>query len=795
MARNDRAMNRVNKNMRNLAQSISSSMDDLHRATYMSTPQQSKDLDDLNDRINQSIDNIVNANINAIGSPSVTKLYSRLADANHNSTDVVQDIGNLFDVGIMTEDIYGMFASNRYLRELDTEIDTVCRYMPRLEEALDVQKDCVLSADHFSKDFINVQYPGYSIDEIVFSERIKDLKKKYKLETLAEDIYIDTAKYGEKFIYRVPYKTAIGRLLATKPDGSLLSHRMNESTGEENIHEYYLFNMDSRDSSIKDVYGSSLLSESTVVTESITDRNNNIKQVQHSYLKNNESFNIAIEINRSDIIESAVEEYREVEKKRSYYKNRSMKSIYEAAHPHRVQQEASNKEIEAKGNVNWGSNTIDKRFIASNDGLITGANPDPIKLDVYGCVVKELKRDHVIPIYIEDICMGYYYFEVLNLDNSSDSSLEIKNMFGDPLNNMKGNLNGLEVDTTRQDEAIRFIAGQLSKFIDKKFVNHNQDLAREIYMILKYNDLFNSNSLDMIRVTFIPPEDMVHSYFRLDKDMHRGISDLAKSLIPAKIYSTMYITDAIAHMTRGQDKRVYYVKQTVDTNVAQTLLNTIQQIKQGNFGIRNFNSINNVLNITGKFNDYVIPTNASGDPPIQFEVMPGQDIKTPTELMENLEQMAINATGIPFEIIQSRQSVDYAMQLTMSSSKVLRWTYNRQERFQAILSDLITSIYNYEYDDSVELKVTLPPPSFINVTNTNQIIDNTKTFTQSLAEIELANEQDDKLKNQYASDLFKYYIGTHIDTATHEQILEKSRLKLKTEQDESHSDTAGDDSY
>lgn len=57
----------------------------------------------------------------------------------------------------------------------------------------------------------------------------------------------------------------------------------------------------------------------------------------------------------------------------------------------------------------------------------------------------------------------------------------------------------------------------------------------------------------------------------------------------------------------------YYVKQTVDTNIAQTLLNTINQIKQSNFGIRQFQNINNILNITGRFNDYVIPTGASGE--------------------------------------------------------------------------------------------------------------------------------------------------------------------------------------
>ena len=37
---------------------------------------------------------------------------------------------------------------NRYLVEVDAEIDAVCKYFPELVEALDVKKEGVLSADH-----------------------------------------------------------------------------------------------------------------------------------------------------------------------------------------------------------------------------------------------------------------------------------------------------------------------------------------------------------------------------------------------------------------------------------------------------------------------------------------------------------------------------------------------------------------------------------------------------------------------------------------------------------------------
>lgn len=782
MARSDRAISRANRNIQNIAKGINGNMDSLYRSTYMTTSKSNSDLSDLSDKINSSIDKIVTRNMDTIGMPSVSKLYSRISKKDGNNK-VVSELEKMFNNGIVSDNLYELFMSNAYLRELDNEIDTVCKYMPKLEEALAVQKDCILSADHFSKDFLNFELPSSGSAATIFSERSKDLKRKYELSKLAEEIYEDTSKYGEKFIYRVPYSVAIGRLLATKPDTSSQSiptRGLHENAEDISSDETFLFSVNNTATKIFSESGTDMLQESCGTSKSNTD----IQSSGASFLKESEGFNIGIEICRSGILESAVNNHKVAFGKKASFTQTSMARLFEQT----VLSESEKKEIEASGSIEMPKTKKDKRIL-SNDGLIGQYDIEPVKVNTLGCVVKKLPRDRVIPIYIDDICMGYYYFE-LRTNTDADAFMGFKNLLGDPLTNAKGDGKSAfnAVDTTRQDETIKYVAGQLSSFIDKQFVNNNQDLAKEIYMILKYNDLFNSTSIETIKVTFIPPEDMVHFYFRMDPKTHRGISDLDKGIIPAKIYTSLYITSSIGYLTRGQDKRVYYVKQSVDTNIAQTLLNTISQIKQSNFGIRQFQNINNILNITGKFNDFVIPTNASGDPPVQFEIMPGQDIKSPTELMDSLEEMAINSTSIPIEIIQARQSIDYAIQLTMSSSKVLRFCYKRQELFQDQLTELICPIYNYEYNDSVSLTVTLPPPGFINITNTNQLIDNTKGFVQSIVDIDLASEQDETLKAVYFDELFKHYIGTHLDVSTHSKILERCKIKAKTLKDESHTE-------
>lgn len=223
MARNDdKKLKRTNKKIQNIAANVQDNMDALYRSTYFSTPQANNDIRHLSDEINDNIDRIVSRNQNTIGMPSVSVLYTRIYNKNGelNKSGIPADINKMFEDPMMMDDLYSTFMSNRFLKELDTEIDTVCKYMPKLEEALSAKKDSVLSSDHFSKDFLNVKFPTAS-DNAKFSQRIDEIKKKYKLQKLAEEMYDDTAKYGEKFVYCVPYDIAIAKLLANKPKTSM----------------------------------------------------------------------------------------------------------------------------------------------------------------------------------------------------------------------------------------------------------------------------------------------------------------------------------------------------------------------------------------------------------------------------------------------------------------------------------------------------------------------------------------------------------------------------------------------
>jgi hypothetical protein len=411
---------------------------------------------------------------------------------------------------------------------------------------------------------------------------------------------------------------------------------------------------------------------------------------------------------------------------------------------------------------------------SASDGLVNTDKAKNVKLkSMNGCIVKKLRRECVTPIMINDICLGYYYFEFDNnmafFDESQPSTGMVNTITG-----LRSNGRAEAYDVLqRRDDAIRYVASMLATKIDTKFINDNQDLKREIYYILKYNDEFSNNEANMqnIRVSYIPPEDINHIYFELDENTSRGISDLNLALIPAKLWVAIYITNCLAIMTRGNDKRVYYVRQSVESNISKTLLKTVNEIKKSNFGIRQIQNINNVLNITGRFNDYIIPRGADGNSPIEFEVMQGQQIEIKTELLNLLEEAAINSTGVPLELIQSRQSPDYAMQLTMSNTKFLRFVYGRQSLFQQMIQPLLTKIYD----------VTLPPPLFINVTNTNQLIVNTSDFCNSIVEIFMGDSQDDVIKAKVGKKLKAYYLGSYVNMGIINNAIEEAKQEKAKE--------------
>ena len=266
-------------------------------------------------------------------------------------------------------------------------------------------------------------------------------------------------------------------------------------------------------------------------------------------------------------------------------------------------------------------------------------------------------------------------------------------------------------------------------------------------------------------------------------------------MIPAKLYTGMYISNTLATMSRGYDRRVYYVKNSgVDTNISQLLLQTMKQIKMTNFNIRRFENMNNVLNIIGQFNDSIIPTNASGESPVQFEIMQGQNIDPQTELMQKLEDMAVDATTVPVEIVNARNSLDYAVQASMTSSKFLKTVISDQIITNAFFSRIMTQLYRAEYDDSKAIiNVSLPQPSYLNTSNTSTMINNMNDMVQAITD-SYSDDFTEEQKPLFMANIKKEMLRTYIDQDMVDRVAKQTKLQLAakaTNDDDSSDDNSG----
>ena len=752
----------------------------LYKSTYYSDNENKTQLQLIKKDISNSIRDIMDNNNNNVGAPNISKLYERLFLKTQNDPNTVKDFEAIFGNNEFVQDIANSYLDNRWVRAIDQEIDEVLRYMPKLEEALQTIRDNVLSSDSFSKDYLTLEsYFGVSNkDKEQFSRNIDILKNKYELLKNLKDWYYEISKYGEVFVYCVPYQKALQRLM----DNKISTTGMNIATN----------------------YG-----ESSIIIEESDGSIDKVQLEKEMYKYGDSDFDLHVDL-ESGIISSIVKSEKYARDKKKTIKGSSITEQYFAENGmeysngvtvlnENLTVDISNSmtpDLKFKNtfdhDIEMGKklpvhhnfdNTLPDDLDLPNDldissnGLVDPQEQKRKLKDMNGCIVRKLDREKVTPIILNDVCLGYYYFEFDENQGLFDERYTTTGM----VNTITGLMNNVRNDDFdvmhRRELLLRNIASKLSDKIDHKFIDANQDLKKEIYYILKYNDDL-ANSLaqhQSIRVSYIPPEDIHHMYFKLDTTTGRGITDLALSLIPAKLYVAIYVTNCLAIMTRGNDKRVYYVRQTVETNISKSLLKTINEIKKSNFNIRQVENINSVLNITGRFNDYIIPRGPDGQSPIEFEVMPGQQVEIKTDLLNILEESAINPTGVPIEIIQNRQSPDYAMQLTMSNSKFLRFVYDRQSDTEECFNPFLTKLYDIEFGSTDRIKTVLPPPLFINVTNTNQLIVNTNDYAENVGNIVMADEQNEMIKAKFLKEYKLYCLGSYLRTDIINKIIDKAK--------------------
>jgi len=791
--RNEQDLSFLNSGLnKKLAQKIQDEIDIAHKNIYFGDNDDAKYIDAIRKRIDKDLNFLIDKTRMRNNGMNISNLYARTMNTD-NSNELVEFKKALQDESVLS-DLMDMYSQNAVQRDMDREIDTVCKYVPNLQKALNIKANHVLCADHFTRDSLNIEIltnetgkntPDSSntpTAQYTAKGDIESFKRKYKIVKLVKDVYKKTAKYGEEFIYIVSYTKALNRLLKKGENSGLITEStvLDESTINQVI--------ESTCKSFKIAYGKSTNENESILTESFYDYDD-LNPNMLSNLTSNAGFeSLEIEYNDSGVIPSFVSERQSagalLEQLYAIHEADGLSFNNKTLMSNRSYLNKMNKQFR-NFSKEGGSFKLPENL--SIDGFVEKKyNTEKTKdeeVNVPGAIVKRLDHTMVKILNIDEVVLGYWYIEV-NREMIDKDQTTFSNTLGG-LRPRRSTRNREDQERPGVDDQILArIAKQISDKINGKFINANQDLSKEIYTILKYNaDHGNGGKISKIRVSFIPPEDIVHSYFELNEKTKRGKSDLELSLFPGKLLSCLYISNVIALLTRGYDRRAYYVKQSVDTNIHQVLINVINQIKQSNFNLRQIENMNNILNITGRFNDMVIPQNSNGESPVSFEVIPGQNIEIKTEFMNMLEETAIGLIGgITLEMVRSQEQEQTATHLTMTNAKLLIDIFERQMAYEDIISELITKIYQIEYGVEDELKVELPPPVMLNFTNTSQILTVANELIQNIVTMKMGpdNQQsgNEGLRNAFIGRLMRYYFKTFLPMEEIDQMYEEAETEM-----------------
>lgn len=766
---------------------ISNKMDNLYKDIYLSRPDNRQNLDMVIDKLDSALDRLQGDDISLSTMSSLLQRIDKKTGVSTNN--LMTSVKDLFNDSSIIDSLSETNLIHRYIAGENYTYDLLCRYMPKLKLALQIVQDNTLCSDNFAKDFINPKIYKSEKDEArKFANNTKKLEKIYKFSKFLEKTYRNTSKYGEDFIYIVPYGTAFKRIIRRATNGrsqGVSSYGVWSNVGEQYgyspVSDHVIAHNFNQTKDFKEYVN--------IIKESGEDMSALSSDLTSSSLWKDCDVNLYF--NDSNVLQAPVHEVSILNEMTGLDKFRSLSSIREES----ILEKTDNSLMKQYEKVKNDGDKLSSASDVSFDGLIIpdNLNKDANKIDknFNGAVVERIPRENILPVYMSDKCFGYYHFE-FGKDPSACGYC------GGHHTSMPGLSNSARMtrDSSEQQEElmIRYIASKISSAIDTHFINANKDLKEEIYAILHYNEQFDIHRSNNIGVTFIPADDIIHCYFEQDEYTHRGISDLKDSVVPGMLYILLYLTNIISNITRSNDKRIYYVKQNIETNVAKTMMNVIKQIKKGNMGMRQIESMNNILNIVGKYNDFIIPKSPSGEAPIEFEVLQGQESQTPTDLMDKMEEMAVNPI-VPFEFVNSILQQDFAVRFTMTNSRFLKFINGRQRDTEAFASPMYTKIYNYEFDEMYsEIKIELPPPLYLVMQNNAQMFDNVEQNAQKIVDDYLISEPDD-VKDEFKKLYIRDQLGAYINEDKIQNLVEAAKVNLQADQNSNANDGESAEEY
>lgn len=697
------------------------------------------------------------------------------------------------------------------------DYDAIDTSIPELSTALDVYRDAILSPDDITKKSLMYYYESLEDNNLnkvyneSFTSNMKKLIEKFKLDSRVPMIIRDGLKYGDSFI-------AVFDI--NKEANELLNENYNQQYEKESIDVLNEANFNNeQDNALLEKLYDTFSDEEILTSLAISSKED--KSVASTYKKlaaySKEKNETKVKINTDQIINQ------------------------------------TKKDLAQKINKNLNFYSDPKKLILkSTDKTYTSGASSKVHFNLSGAYMKIIDPRDIIKLEIDDICLGYIYFEPTQgstydtLDSSMDKNNA--NSYGSMITMMSSAMSNsvnssasnyqftqqsssTTSSTSSADDTISnmneinykntalryqiitdlFIRG-IGKKLNKRFINKNKDLHRFIYNLIKQDYLLRKQ----VRITFLEPDQVVH--LKLDSVTNTyGVSRLASSLLFAKLYLSILLTNVITKITKGKDRRVYYVDVGLDDDVEGTVQSLIRDFRSDEFNtgvFGNDKSISTMLKQLGSGKEAYVPV-IDGNAPFNIDSIPGEQVDINDEFLEMLKKSLISSTGVPANYIDATQDVDYARSLSMQNNAFLRNVTKYQSDFSIFFSKVVRKLYQIEYQEDLQrdakakdneeqldvnkIFITFPKPMFLSIQNINEQISNISQTIEFVTNSYISDDdvsEDEskvtgKVKNRLKLKLSKNMIQT-LDWDMYDTLLDQARIEINKEIIEQENDTKSD---
>lgn len=660
------------------------------------------------------------------------------------------------DVPIMSQ----LYRESLLRNRLYDDYDLIMKFMPQLKGIIrDTVVPAILSPNDHTKSFLSLKVSQVEDEDKKWEKSLNLMQKTELLPIKIKELIEQTCYYGVQRCRVVSYSTLLTRLNRSI---SSKSGRLNEAYNSIEL------KVDTDDSNIKSIY------------ESFESYKLNLPEnMNKTDFLNGVSKSLVERVNRV-VIDNA--DYKEGVDELAY---RSMAMNYEnipTEYRSMVEGYANTSDLTGKTVTSKNDKKI-KSDAEIADGLFAQQQvnaDDKDRIDVKGVYYKREDIRKLIPCHINDIIVGYYKIDVKTMNDTMKASDKTTNLASNPYNSMTmKDLDNILADNREsyRDNYTMNFAKLLIKRTNKKFLEDNGEFAKDMYEILKYYDIHDESN--NINLTFIPANEMY------EIKINNGISLFDDALFPAKLYIALLISNMMLKLLRSADKRVYYIKQGIDTNVSNSLMQAIMQIKKSEISLGDMGNINRIFGYLGRFNDYFVPISPDGEKPFDFDIMQGQDVQvTQDDFMEELKKSAILALGTPYGVTDYDERTDLATRLVSENIKFSYQIIYKQMELTPYLSRMLTAYTKAMYpslEDTVD--VLLPPPVNLKLNLLSDQLNSLQSLSDMISEACLPDNSDsetfDITKRLLSKEVIKQLSSGILEWNLYDDLSEKCRVKAK----------------